>query len=602
MWKYSNPLVIACATSLLIGCGGGSSSSNPASGATTETGVFLDEAVANIGYRTSTLEGVTDTQGRYEYIEGETVTFFIGDLEFPPVTASGIVTPLDMAGTEDTSNPTVVNIIRLLQSIDEDGNPSNGITITETAKNNATQIDFDVGVSDFSSSTAVTTFIANSGSVNTTIISETEAIAHFEKTLIDSGEVFLPSNSIAGVWVNEETTNELLAFVFFEDGTYVHLEIDEVAPLNPDNPNEVSGMEWGTYSIDPETRELTAAITFDGNDDTGLTDSIGQVGIFAQIDGDTLTLEVDHNNNSTIEESEATEFIRSSNAGILGAWTNTETTNEFLAFVFFDNGTYAHLEVDEVAPLNPDNPNEVSGMEWGTYSISPETRELTASITFDGNDDTGLTDSIGQVDIFAQVDGDTLTLQIDDNDNGSISEDEEFALNRAPMPSYEPDSIQVTWVQTLTEYTQGDFFSLNGGSSTMQCDAGRNRQIGDEDSYSVELVRISNTVIASLIESSDNDDEAWTYNFNPDSLTLSISESYTDADPTGEVNDSYSDYWEIEESYQWNSNSGNFTGELIENNDLGWDMDDSVSSCRRTFSIVMTPTSNQSQVNVFLGL
>lgn len=459
MWKNSNPLVIACVTSLLIGCGGGSSSSSPASGATSETGVLLDEAVTNIGYRTETLEGVTNSQGQYNYIEGETVTFFIGDLEFPPITASGIVTPLDMAGTEDTSNPTVVNILRLLQSIDEDGNPDNGITITETAKNNATQIDFDVSVSDFSSSSAVTTFIANSGSTNTTLISESEAIAHFEETLIEEGEGFEPSTSIAGVWVNEETTNELLAFVFFQNGTYVHMEIDEIAPLNPDNPNEVSGMEWGTYSIDPETRELTASITFDGNDDTGLTDSIGQVDIFAQVDGDTLTLEIDDNDNSTIEESEAIEFTRSSNAGILGAWTNTETTNELLAFVFFDNGTYAHLEVDEVAPLNTENPNEVSGMEWGTYSIDPETGELTASITFDGNDDTGLTDSIGQVDIFAQVDGDTLTLQIDDNDNGSISEGEEFAFNRAPMPSYEPASSSID----LTQY------SINSTMTNSDC-------------------------------------------------------------------------------------------------------------------------------------
>ncbi|KZZ17134.1 hypothetical protein A3751_12655, partial [Oleiphilus sp. HI0080] len=587
--------------------GGSSSSSNPASAPTTEIGVFLDEAVANIGYRTETLEGVTDSQGQYDYVEGETVTFFIGDLEFPPVTASGVVTPLDMAGTEDTSDPTVVNIIRLLQSIDEDGDPDNGITITETAKNNATQVNFDVSVSDFSSSAAVTTFIANSGSVNTTLISESEAIAHFEGTLIDEGEVFVPSNSIAGVWVNEETTNELLAFVFFEDGTYVHMEIDEVAPLNPDNPNEVSGMEWGTYSIDPETRELTASITFDGNFDTGLTDSIGQVDIFARVDGNTLTIQVDDNDSGTIEEGEATDFTRSSNAGILGAWTNTETTNELLAFVFFDNGTYAHLEIDEVAPLNPENPNEVSGMEWGTYSINPQTGELTASITFDGNDDTGLTDSIGQVDIFAQVAGDTLTIEVDDNNNGSISEDEQFNFERAPMPSYEPILIEVAWVETLTNYSQGEFFSLNGGSSTMQCDAGRDRQVGDIETATVELVRQGNTVTATVLDSNNNAEEedlgeSWTYSFNLATTTLSNSETYTDEDPTGQEGDIFSDYWELEESYQWNPDTGVFEGIYIDNNDLSWSLDNSVSSCRRTFSIVMTPTSSQSKVNAFLGL
>ena len=390
--------------------------------------------MGNIGYRTETREGVTDSQGRYEYVAGETVTFFIGDLELPPVTATGVVTPLSIANTEDTSNPTVINILRLLQSIDEDGNPDNGITITDAAKSVATQVDFDQSVSDFASSSAVTTLVANSGSLNTSLISESEAIAHFEDTLIDAGETFTPSSSIAGVWVNEETTNELLAFVFFEDGTYVHMEIDEVAPFNPEGPNEVSGMEWGTYSINPDTRALTASITFDGNDDTGLTDSIGQVDIFAQVDGNSLTIQVDDDDSGTIEEGETTSFTRSSNAGILGAWTNTETTNELLAFVFFDNGTYAHLEVDEVAPFNPEGPNEVSGMEWGTYSINPDTRELTASITFDGNDDTGLTDSIGVVDIFVQIDGDNLTFQVDENDNSTIDEGEETSLTRASMP------------------------------------------------------------------------------------------------------------------------------------------------------------------------
>ena len=88
----------------------------------------------NIGYRTETVEGVTNSLGEYNYIVGETVTFFIGDLVFPTVSASGVVTPLQLADTEDTSDPTVVNIIRLLQTLDVDGDPSNGIEISDTAR------------------------------------------------------------------------------------------------------------------------------------------------------------------------------------------------------------------------------------------------------------------------------------------------------------------------------------------------------------------------------------------------------------------------------------------------------------------------------------
>lgn len=90
-------------TLLFVGCGS-SGSSDGGGDPVEETGVFLDSPVINIGYKTETKEGVTNASGEYHYVEGETVTFFMGDLEFPPVTASGIVTPLDLAGRYITSN------------------------------------------------------------------------------------------------------------------------------------------------------------------------------------------------------------------------------------------------------------------------------------------------------------------------------------------------------------------------------------------------------------------------------------------------------------------------------------------------------------------
>ena len=101
---------------LLTACGGGGSSSDgspPVSEPSTSTGQFIDSPVANIGYRTESIpDGVTNANGQFKYLEGETVTFFIGDLEFPPAPATEKVTPLDLAGSTDTSDPTVINIIR----------------------------------------------------------------------------------------------------------------------------------------------------------------------------------------------------------------------------------------------------------------------------------------------------------------------------------------------------------------------------------------------------------------------------------------------------------------------------------------------------------
>ena len=436
-----NSILIVGLCAGLVACGGGSSSSS-----NTKTGVFLDSPVINIGYRTETLEGVTNSLGEYNYIEGETVTFFIGGLELPPVTAAGTVTPLDLAGSDDTSDSTVVNIIRLLQSLDEDGNPDNGITITAAAKSVATQVDFELSIIDFASSSAVTTLVANSGSTNTVLISQYDAIAHFEDTLVDAGESFVANSNITGIWTTALTDNELLAFVFFADGTYVHMEVDEVAPF--DAVGEQSGMEWGTYTRNNTTGELTVTQTFDGNGTTGLTDYVGQTNLFAQVSGDVLTLQFDDNQNGTIDAGESLEFSRSASSNLLGVWTTALTDNELLAFVFFADGTYVHMEVDEVAPF--DAVGEQSGMEWGTYTRNNTTGELTVTQTFDGNGTTGLTDYVGQTNLFAQVSGDVLTLQFDDNQNGTIDAGESLEFQRQLEDTFSIDLTQKTASSVIT--------------------------------------------------------------------------------------------------------------------------------------------------------
>ncbi|MDG1312401.1 MAG: hypothetical protein P8P26_10130 [Porticoccaceae bacterium] len=98
----------------------------------------------NIGFRTAIQNGETNSRGEFKYLASETVTFFIGDLVFPSVLADEIVTPLDIADTDDVAHRMVINIIRLLQSLDKDGDPNNGISITQTAKDNAVFLDFEL--------------------------------------------------------------------------------------------------------------------------------------------------------------------------------------------------------------------------------------------------------------------------------------------------------------------------------------------------------------------------------------------------------------------------------------------------------------------------
>ncbi|PKF54096.1 hypothetical protein CW748_16690 [Alteromonadales bacterium alter-6D02] len=184
MNKYKNLLSIL-ALSTLTACGGGGEDDSKPAPTKNNIGVFLDSPVINISYRTDTLEGTTNSQGEFEYVDGERVTFFIGDLTFSSVVARSTVTPFDLAGTSDINSSTVVNITRLLQTLDKDGNPDNGITIDDSAKLSAMPVDFSLSESEFENSSEVSSLITNAGqdTAVTELVSSGGAVAHFKKQL-----------------------------------------------------------------------------------------------------------------------------------------------------------------------------------------------------------------------------------------------------------------------------------------------------------------------------------------------------------------------------------------------------------------------------------
>jgi len=95
-------------------------------------GVFVDSPVGGVSYATPTLKGVTKADGMFEYQPGEKVTFSIGSLVLGATEGKPVVSPLDLvAEAKDASDQRVVNICVLLQTLDQDGDPANGIWIDE---------------------------------------------------------------------------------------------------------------------------------------------------------------------------------------------------------------------------------------------------------------------------------------------------------------------------------------------------------------------------------------------------------------------------------------------------------------------------------------
>jgi len=190
-WK-SIMLIRYFSASLLIfvlsACGGGGDSTAPSTSIpvaqpTVFTGTFVDSAVENINYKTSSSTGVTLNDGNFNYQSGEKITFSIGDINFPEVTANTYITPLDFFQTQDINQVSVVNTLRLLQSLDLDGDATNGINIPAAAHELAKNLVVDFSSNNFDEQVA--NLVLMSGAVNTVLISSEQAVYHFQQTLDD---------------------------------------------------------------------------------------------------------------------------------------------------------------------------------------------------------------------------------------------------------------------------------------------------------------------------------------------------------------------------------------------------------------------------------
>lgn len=167
----------------LAGCNGKSVQPTDEADPQTLTGILLDSAVAGVTYKTDSLSGITNDAGEFQYVAGESITFRVGGIDLPLTVAAEEITPLDIVGTKDISDTSVTNILQLLQSLDSDQNPDNGITVNSLAlSTQATEL-VDFSSSEFSQHPAVVEAIALSG--NSNLVDADVAVEHFGQTLIN---------------------------------------------------------------------------------------------------------------------------------------------------------------------------------------------------------------------------------------------------------------------------------------------------------------------------------------------------------------------------------------------------------------------------------
>ena len=87
---------------------------------------YIDSAVAGVNYQCGNKDGITATNGSFNFEEGKDCTFYIGDIKLRDVKTELLIAGKDVYESD-------VEIARILQSLDSDGDLKNGITIASSA-------------------------------------------------------------------------------------------------------------------------------------------------------------------------------------------------------------------------------------------------------------------------------------------------------------------------------------------------------------------------------------------------------------------------------------------------------------------------------------
>ena len=144
-------------------------------------GQLIDSQVSGVEYKTTSQKiGLTDQNGHFEYIEGDEIEFMIGELHLGKTPAQTVITPIELANKNTIDHPEVINRLRLLQSLDSDQNPANGILITKAIRNQALALNFNQNEDAFE--TDAKQFLRKVCSP-CQLTDASKAISHFQKRL-----------------------------------------------------------------------------------------------------------------------------------------------------------------------------------------------------------------------------------------------------------------------------------------------------------------------------------------------------------------------------------------------------------------------------------
>lgn len=356
-------LFLAGTCALLAACGGGETADTSNS-----VGTLTDSRVQGVEYYSinSGLSGTTDANGRFAYKPGDTIVFALGGLPLGMVKGTGsqmTVTPIQLvqgASYYDTASKrenAVTNLLVLLQSLDSDEDPSNGISIAPEAIT-ALEDETMANVLYSALPLASDTFSANSyfnnllADLGLTAVPPASALEHFQTEFLANlaGQYYGISN------------DTLFALRFRADGSYLMTQVRDT-----DGSTE-PGLERGTIAWTPATGRISATTNLDTNGDLGFSYlATSENTLELAIDGSSLVMTSRDGSDAVLKTYRVARLGNGSTLGGLWVKGSPYSLNALHLF-FLPGGDYLALDpTGDTGLLGTDAGCAHSGIEAGGY-------------------------------------------------------------------------------------------------------------------------------------------------------------------------------------------------------------------------------------------
>ena len=152
-------------------------------------GLFIDSPVEGLTYVSGSYTGITNVGGEFQYRYSEFIDFFAGELQLGRFKGQSYITPFSL-NSSVTDREKSMNIVRLLQSLDEDAMLENGIDIRNAVEsdddNELSGIDLSVSVNAFGTDLEHQEILGHLTN-SSVFVSLQDALNHVSNTMLSLG-------------------------------------------------------------------------------------------------------------------------------------------------------------------------------------------------------------------------------------------------------------------------------------------------------------------------------------------------------------------------------------------------------------------------------